>query len=136
MIITYKRDLENVDWEEMKATLSQDKFDNGRTPEQLRVSFANSYATCIAYAGDRIIGTARVLSDGVCNAYIVDVWTFSPYRHQGIATTMMRSLLAELQGQHVCLFTDDTIDFYKKLGFTQKETCLELVVSKWLRNQV
>ncbi len=136
MIITYKRDLENVDWEEMKATLSQDKFDNGRTPEQLRVSFANSYATCIAYAGDRIIGTARVLSDGVCNAYIVDVWTFSPYRHQGIATTMMRTLLAELQGQHVCLFTDDTIDFYKKLGFTQKETCLELVVGKWLRNQV
>jgi predicted GNAT family acetyltransferase len=136
MIITYKRDLENVDWEEMKATLSQDKFDNGRSPEQLRVSFANSYATCIAYAGDRIIGTARVLSDGVCNAYIVDVWTFSPYRHQGIATNMMRTLLTELQGQHVCLFTDDTIDFYKKLGFTKKETCLELVVGKWLRNQV
>ncbi|BAZ67362.1 MAG: GNAT family N-acetyltransferase [Pelatocladus maniniholoensis HA4357-MV3] len=136
MIIIYKRDLENVDWEEMKATLSQDKFDNGRSPEQLRVSFANSYATCIAYAGDRIIGTARVLSDGVCNAYIVDVWTFSPYRHQGIATTMMRTLLTELQGQHVCLFTDDTIDFYKKLGFTQKETCLELVVGNWLNNQV
>ncbi|WP_315790028.1 GNAT family N-acetyltransferase [Fischerella sp. JS2] len=133
-MISYKRDLENVDWEEMKATLTQDKFDNGRSPEQLRASFANSYATCIAYAGDRIIGTARVLSDGVCNADIVDVWTFSPYRHQGIASTIMRTLLAELQGQHVCLFTDDAIDFYKKLGFTKKETCLELVVGKWLSN--
>jgi predicted GNAT family acetyltransferase len=133
-MISYKRDLENVDWEEMKATLSQDKFDNGRSPEQLRVSLVNIYATCIAYAGDRIIGTARVLSDSVCNAYIVDVWTFSPYRHQGIASTMMRTLLAELQGQHVCLFTDDAIDFYKKLGFTKKETCLELVVGKWLNN--
>ncbi len=134
-MVTYKRDLENVDWEEMKATLSQDKFDNGRSPEQLKASFANSYATCIAYVGDRIIGTVRVLSDGICNAYIVDVWTFTPYRHQGIASTMMRILLGELQGQHVCLFTDDAIQFYKKLGFIEKETCMEQVIGKWLVNK-
>ncbi|WP_242057691.1 MULTISPECIES: GNAT family N-acetyltransferase [Nostoc] len=118
----------------MKATLSQDKFDNGRSPEQLRASFTNSYATCIAYAGDRIIGTTRVLSDGICNAYIVDVWTFTPYRHQGIASTMMRILLGKLQGQHVCLVTDDSIQFYKKLGFTETETCMEQTIGKWLRN--
>src|SRR3712207_4858627 len=100
-MLTYKRDLKIVDWEEMKTTLSQDKFDNGRSPEQLRASFANSYATCIAYAENRIIGTARVLSDGICNAYVVDVWTFTPYRRQGVASTMMRMLLDDLQGQHV-----------------------------------
>jgi predicted GNAT family acetyltransferase len=132
-MLTYKRDLKNVDWEEMKTTLSQDKFDNGRTPEQLKASFANSYATCIAYAENRIIGTARVLSDGICNAYIVDVWTFTPYRRQGIASTIMRMLLDELQGQHVCLFTD-TLNFYKKLGFTKGETCMEKVIGKWLSN--
>lgn len=65
-MVIYKCDLENVDWEEMKATLSQDKFDKGRSPEQLKASFTNSYSTCIAYEGDRIIGTARVLSDGIC----------------------------------------------------------------------
>ncbi|MBD0387407.1 MAG: GNAT family N-acetyltransferase [Nostoc sp. C3-bin3] len=118
----------------MKATLSQDKFDNGRTPEQLKASFSNSYTTCIAYAGDRIIGTTRVLSDGICNAYIVDVWTFTPYRHQGIASTMMRLLLEELLGQHVCLFTDNALNFYKKLGFFETETCMEQVVGKWLVN--
>ncbi|WP_256973352.1 GNAT family N-acetyltransferase [Nostoc sp. T09] len=133
-MITYKLHLENVDWEEMKATLSQDNFDNGRTPEQLKISFTNSYRTCIAYAGDRIIGTARVLSDGICNAYIVDVWTFTPYRRQGIASTMMRILLDELPGQHVCLFTDDVVDFYQQLGFKKLETCLEKVVGKWLIN--
>ncbi|MFQ4146682.1 GNAT family N-acetyltransferase [Chlorogloeopsis sp. ULAP02] len=131
-MLTYKRNLENVDWEEMKATLSQDNFDNGRSPKQLQESFANSYRTCIAYAGDRIVGTARVLSDGVCNGYIVDVWTFTPYRHQGIASTMMEILLAELPGQHICLFTDDAINFYKKIGFSEKETCLQMVVGKWL----
>lgn len=131
-MVSYKRDLNNVDWEEMKKTLSQDKFDNGRSPQQLRASFVNSYATCIAYAKNRIIGTARVLSDGICNAYIVDVWTFTPYRRQGIAATMMRMLLEELQGQHVCLFTDDALNFYKKLGFSEGETCMEQVIGKWL----
>ncbi|BAZ25420.1 GCN5-related N-acetyltransferase [Kalymmatonema gypsitolerans NIES-4073] len=133
-MLTYKRNLKNVDWEEMKTTLSQDKFDNGRSPEQLRASFANSYATCIAYAENRIIGTARVLSDGICNAYVVDVWTFTPYRRQGIASTMMRMLLDELQGQHICLFTDEALNFYKKLGFTKGEICMEKVIGKWLVN--
>jgi hypothetical protein len=39
-MLTYKRDLKNVDWEEMKTTLSQDKFDNSRNAQQLRASFA------------------------------------------------------------------------------------------------
>jgi len=74
-----------------------------------------------------------VLFDGICNAYVVDVWTFTPYRRHGIASTMMRLLLDELQGQHICLFTD-TLNFYKKLGFTKGETCMEKVIGKWLVN--
>ena len=65
--VKYKTDLKNVDWSEMNTTLQQDKFENGRSPEQLKTSFKNSYATCIAYIDNRIIGTARVLSDGICN---------------------------------------------------------------------
>lgn len=116
----------------MKATLSVDNFDNGRSPEQLRTSFANSYATCLAYADERIVGTARVLSDGICNAYLVDVWTLTEYRRQGIARTMIEMLLEKLQGQHVYLFTDDVVDFYKRLGFQERPTGLEKVVGQWL----
>ncbi|MCC5638086.1 GNAT family N-acetyltransferase [Nostoc sp. CHAB 5844] len=133
-MIIYQRHLENVNWQEMKATLTQDNFDNSRSPEQLQASFANSYRTCIAYAGNQIIGTARVLSDGICNAYIVDVWTFTPYRRQGIASQMMQTLLNELPGQHICLFTDEALEFYQKLGFKKGETCMEQVIGKWLEN--
>lgn len=119
----------------MKATLRQDQFDNGRSAEQLKVSFENSYATCVAYAEGRIIGTARALSDGVCNAYIVDVWTFSPFRRQGIARKMMEVLLSQLHGQHVCLFTDDATDFYKKLGFVEQPVSLTQVIGTWLVNE-
>jgi predicted GNAT family acetyltransferase len=130
--VTYKRDLDGVDWVALKAALVADDFDNERTPEQYHRSFANSHLTCLACDGDRIIGTARALSDGVCNAYIVDVWTETPYRHQGIATAMMRQLLADLPGQHVYLFTDDATELYEKLGFQRHSIGLGTVVGKWL----
>src|ERR1700690_1063354 len=117
MPVIFQRDLKDVDWEAMKEILGQDSFDNGRTPTQLRASFQNSFGACIAYDDAKIVGTSRVLSDGVCNAYIVDVWTLSSHRRQGIARRMVELLLQDLRGQHVYLFTDDSVDFYRKLGF-------------------
>jgi predicted GNAT family acetyltransferase len=134
-IIEYKTDLQGIDWARLKETLYQDQFDNGRTPEQLRESFANSYAVCFALLDGRIIGKARALSDGVCNAYIVDVWTLSTYRHRGIASAMVKNLLDRLSGQHVYLFTVDAQDFYRKLGFEKQATGMGMVVGEWLQKQ-
>ncbi len=133
-MITYKRDLADVDWATLKQTLHDDDFDNGRTPEQLQRSFENSYGVCFAYDDERVIGKARVLSDGVCNAYIVDVWTLSAYRHQGFARRMLEILLHDLHGQHVYLWTDDSVDFYKKVGFVERGFGLEKVIGEWLIN--
>ncbi|HEY7781273.1 MAG TPA: GNAT family N-acetyltransferase [Ktedonobacterales bacterium] len=134
MGVTYTDSLDGVDWDALRATLIADDFHNGRTPEQLRASFARSAGVCLARDGDRVIGTARVLSDGVCNAYVVDVWTHSDYRGHGVGSAMMRQLLEPLQGQHVYLFTDDAEEFYLKLGFTPRGVGLETVVGKWLVN--
>lgn len=130
--IIYKTDLNHVDWAALKITLRQDAFDNGRSPEQLKTSFENSYATCVAYANSELVGTARVLSDGVCNAYLVDIWTLSAYRRQGIATTMIQKLLHRLEGQHVYLFTDDVPELYAKLGFVERPIGMEQVIGTWL----
>ncbi|HMF57349.1 MAG TPA: GNAT family N-acetyltransferase [Pyrinomonadaceae bacterium] len=133
--IKYRTDLIDVDWVQMKTTLSEDNFDNGRTPEQLRISFENSHLAVIAYDNDRIIGTARVLSDGICNAYVVDVWTLSAYRRRGIARKMMETLEARLEGQHVYLFSDDAVEFYERLGFGKQPTGLSKVVGEWLKDR-
>ena len=131
--IVLRTDLAQVDWQRMKTVLVADDFDNGRTPEQLRVSFENSYRAVVAYDGEKIVGTARVLSDGVCNAYVVDVWTYSPYRRRGMARSMLELLFERLEGQHVYLFTDDAAGFYKKLGFRQQGIGLSRVIGEWLR---
>ncbi len=132
--ITYRTDLGGVDWERMKATLSGDDFDNGRTPEQLRVSFENSHTAVVAFDGEAVVGTARALSDGVCNAYVVDVWTHAPYRKRGVARAMLAALESRLRGQHVYLFTDSAADFYRRLGFKEHPTGMSKVVGEWLRN--
>lgn len=134
MKISYKLDLLGVDWNKVKARVAEDDFDNGRTPEQLQTSFENSFATCLAYSDDLIIGKARALSDGVCNAYIVDMWTYTPFRHRGIANQMMNLLMEKLEGQHVYLFTDkETTKFYKQIGFKEWGVGLGRVLGKWLQ---
>jgi ribosomal protein S18 acetylase RimI-like enzyme len=130
--IVYKTNLAEVDWARLKEILAADNFDNGRTAEQLRTSFQNSYAAVVAYDGDHIVGTVRALSDGVCNAYIIDVWTLSDYRKQGIGRTMMSLLEEELEGQHIYLFSEDVPEFYKKLGFRDQPTGLSKIKGKWL----
>ena len=60
---------------------------------------------------------ARLLSDGVCNAYLVDVWTASSHRRQGIAAQMLRLLIDAVPGQHIGLQTDDAQELYESVGF-------------------
>ena len=133
--VTYNFSIEGVNWEALKATLKADDFDNGRTPEQYRLSAENSYLNCFAYAEGTIIGNLRVLSDKVGNAYIVDVWTLSAYRKRGVATRMMELAMEKLDGQHVYLFTDDDkIGFYQKLGFAEQGVGLYKIVGQYLVN--
>jgi GNAT superfamily N-acetyltransferase len=139
MTIEYTTDLTGLDYAALKADLIADDFDNGRTLEQYRISFANSALVVLAYAGEegrrRCVGNVRVLSDGVCNAYIVDVWTHSTYRNQGVARHMMELAMAQLPGQHVYLFTDSAHPFYEKLGFAPQGVGLGAVVGRWLENE-
>src|SRR5437868_10256058 len=117
MTVRIGESLEGIDWAQAKADLAADDFDNGRSPGALQASFERSQHVAIARDGDRVVGMARLLSDGVCNAYLVDVWTASSYRRQGIASSMVQYLADQVPGQHIGLQTDDAEAFYTSLGF-------------------
>lgn len=130
--ISFSQSLDGVDWAALKAALAADRFDNGRTPGEYEASSRRSHAVVFARDGDRLVGNARLLSDGVCNAYLVDVWTASAYRRQGIASEMVRRLLATVPGQHVALFTEAMQPFYERLGFEVEREGMSTVVGRWL----
>ena len=134
MTVRIDDSLDGIDWALAKADLAADQFDNGRTAEALRRSFEASQHVAFARDGDRVVGMARLLSDGVSNAYLVDVWTSSAYRRQGIASAMIRRLLAAVPGQHVGLQTDDAGALYESLGFQEQPEFWSIVVGSWLDN--
>ncbi len=131
--ITFSQTTDGIDWARLKDDLLADDFDNGRTPDELRRSFENSAVVAFARLDGRIIGKARALSDGVCNAYVVDVWTHSDYRRRGIASRLMRLLEEQLDGQHIYLFTDDAEAFYRSLGYRPQGIGMSVVVGRWLK---
>jgi ribosomal protein S18 acetylase RimI-like enzyme len=132
--IRYSTTHDAIDWARLKDDLAADDFDNGRTPAQLEHSFRNSFRCVYALDGARIVGTARALSDGVCNAYVVDMWSHSAYRRRGIGRRMLDLLCEPFEGQHVFLFTDEHEAFYAACGFVPRGTGMERVIGTWLKN--
>jgi GNAT superfamily N-acetyltransferase len=123
---------EDVDWAALKDALVRDDFDNDRTPEEYRISHQNSAAVVFVRAGGEYIGNGRLLSDGVCNAYLVDIWTATPWRRRGIGGEIVRRLVATVPGQHVLLLTDDRADFYATLGFREQRVAMGMINGRWL----
>ena len=126
--------IDRVDWERLKADLAADRFDNGRSPAALRRSFEQAEHRAFGWLEGRLVGVARMLSDGVCNAYLLDVWTLSSVRRNGVASALVRRLVDAVPGQHVGLQTDDAEAFYRGLGFTPQPQFLHLVAGRWLDN--
>src|ERR1700759_781535 len=134
MTVRIDESLEGIDWAQAKADLAADDVDNGRAPGALQASVERSQHVAIARDGDRVVGMARLLSDGVCNAYLLDVWTLSAVRRRGIATAMIRRLIDSVPGQHIGLQTDDADALYRSLGFREQPKFMSLVVGAWLDN--
>ena len=134
MTVRIDGSLEGIDWTQAKADLAADDFDNGRSPRALRMSFEQSQHVAIARDGDRVVGMARLLSDGVCNAYLLDVWTMTAYRRQGIGSAMVRRLMEQVPGQHIGLQTDDAQAFYASLGYRPQPAFMSAISGTWLAN--
>jgi predicted GNAT family acetyltransferase len=134
MAVDISESLDGIDWHQVKADLAADAFDNGRSAEALRASFAQSQHVAIARDGRRVVAMARLLSDGVCNAYLLDVWTLSSHRGQGIASRLVGDLMERVPGQHVGLQTDAAQGFYARLGFQQQPMFMSAICGSWLRN--
>jgi len=125
-----------VDWDTLRTHLVEDDVDSGRTPEQLAASFAASAHVVLAMTdvGGVVIGTARMLSDGICNAYLVDVWTRVHWRRRGVATAMVTDLLERVPGQNVALFTDQVPAFYARFGFEVEQGAMSRAVANWFHH--
>ena len=93
-----------------------------RSLGQLRRMLAGSAAVASLWRGKRLVGFARVSSDGVFRAVLWDVVIPEDLQGQGLGRQLVEALLASpaLAGvERVYLMTTNSAGFYQQLGFTQ-----------------
>jgi ribosomal protein S18 acetylase RimI-like enzyme len=95
---------------------------------ELKRTWARSYATVLAYEGERLVGAVRALSDGAREALIVGVAVLPEYQRRGIGTAMMRDLIERLNGCAIVLTSseDENTPFYRSLGFRTHKRAMVL----------
>lgn len=122
---------------ELRHALSEEHFEDlmelyrstywagDRTPEDVRrmLEHTDMIFVLVDTENGRLVGFARVLTDTIYKALIFDVVVRPDRRGEGLARTLLESVLVhpELKGvKHFELYCrDDVIDLYKKWGFSQ-----------------
>ena len=92
----------------------------GRTIEEVQICIDSSVCFGI-YKDDVQIGFARVITDYVVFAYVMDVFIAEEYRGNGYASILIQAMLEEPQLQQVKIWrlaTTDAHFLYEKFGFT------------------
>lgn len=93
-------------------------LDGAETEETVKKMFLNSYAVASAYDKEtgKLIGFFRALSDGVGDAYMVDLIVHPSYRKKGIGKALVKLLSSFLKEQGitwiVCIGVPGTEKFY------------------------
>ena len=124
MDVDIRFDYSGVDWTQVYETLKRVGMGH-YTPDLHRKAFEASHTTVFAYSGDRLVGFARALSDGVCQAAVYDVAVVPECQRQGVGARLMTALLSRLDGLNVILYASPgKEDFYRKLGLRKMKTAM------------
>jgi len=94
-----------------------------KDPEFINKLIQGSFCFAVASINDKVIGTGRSISDGVCDAYIQDVVVLNELRGRGIGVLIMEELIKHLKSKNInwiSLISEPKAgSFYKKCGFVQ-----------------
>jgi aralkylamine N-acetyltransferase len=98
---------------------------DGDDPSLIPPLLARSLFVAAAWQGDRLVGMARALGDGVSDAYIQDVVVLPELRGGGVGgrlVTLLRDACSDAGILWVGLVAQPgTTAFYRRLGFREME---------------
>lgn len=92
----------------------------GRTIEEVQITIDASFCFGIFLDGQQV-GFARVVTDYVVSAYLMDVFITPTHRGKGYSSLLIKAMMEEPQLQQVKIWrlaTTDAQFLYEKFGFT------------------
>lgn len=101
--------------------LTKSYWASGRTKEQVEKSIDNSICFGI-YVNNEQVGFARVLTDKVVFAYLMDVFILDRYRKKGYSKILLNEIFRHQDISNVgkwFLATRDAHDLYKQFQFVE-----------------
>lgn len=122
---TISTDCERLDFDRVHAFLATSYRSPGISLEAVERAARHSFVFGLyadAEHGSQQVGYARVLSDTIALAYLLDVFILEPYRGQGLALWLVQTILGHHDLRHVrswYLKTRDARGLYEKAGFTR-----------------
>lgn len=90
--------------------------------DQADVRLHNAFHLC-CFDGDRLVGYAAVVGNGVTDAYIQDLMVHPDYQRQGIGHQLMQRTLERLRNEGIymvsVIYGDAALQkYYEEFGFT------------------
>lgn len=122
MSYTLDDDPARVDVDAVWAFLSTEAYwHRWRRREHVEAQIAGAWRVVGAYddATGAQVGFARALSDGVCDAYLADVYVLAEHRGHGLGKALVSKMIDEGPGARLrwTLFTADAHGLYQPFGF-------------------
>jgi N-acetylglutamate synthase-like GNAT family acetyltransferase len=117
--ISISTDKTKLELETIYNFLKTSYWASERTKAEVKTSIKNSMCFGV-YENDKQIGLARVVSDLVVFAYVMDFFILDTHQGNGIGQQLMRKILTHPQLINVnswYLVTKDAQEMYRKFGF-------------------
>ena len=119
--ITVSTDKSKLDVPFIQHFLKDIYWAAGRTIAEVQTTIAHSFCFGI-YLGDKQIGYARVITDYVVFAYVMDVSITEEYRGKGYSSLLIDNMMNEPQLKNIQIWrlaTTDAHFLYRKFGFKE-----------------
>lgn len=101
--------------------------------EVLHQAMVQSWSVVSVYHESKLVGTGRMISDGLVNAYLCGLVVDPAYQGAGLGSEMVRRLTARSQehGLHLQLLcTEEKEGYYERLGFKRFTIGMKCSVKK------
>ncbi len=88
--------------------------------EQLLKAIEQSWYSVYAYHQEKLIGTGRIISDGIINAYLCGLGVDPNYRNKGTGTEISKRLVEYCKSSnlHIQFFCEEKLlPYYENMGF-------------------
>lgn len=110
------------------------EWSSGHFPEKLVLAMKGFSTVCSAYDGDKLVGMACAMDDGVMNAYLHYLLVDPAYQGQGVGRQLVEMIKQKYKDylRIAVIGYDAELSFYENCGFVKSKDASPLfITSLW-----